>query len=195
MTEATTTGEHATYDGDQFWETFAPAESPSGSAGTHLWTPDEVTDQPVAHVWTIVEADDGSLQALPGFRTANRFGYVVTTTGWPHEDVSGLWWREPLDNCLTTDQPTDCPKCQRRSLFTDLHDGRELHCCPGCGYRFLALSPEWTGEEQCEYCRQFTLLGHLNGSGVCDRCLRQGVVFCTNCDDVAGPDDHEHDED
>lgn len=47
------------------------------------------------HLWTIVEADDGDLYAVPGLHWVDRLGYLVTGKPWPNEDVEVLWVHYP----------------------------------------------------------------------------------------------------
>ena len=37
---------------------------------------------------------------------------------------------------LDNDQPTTCPKCGKRTDWTDNEDGSQDHKCLGCGYEF-----------------------------------------------------------
>lgn len=61
----------------EFDEVWCPVLRPSGD----LLQFADVRDEPVQHVWTIVESGDdadGSWYAAPGFHIVNNIGYVMT---------------------------------------------------------------------------------------------------------------------
>lgn len=163
------------FTGDEFWETFRPKEAPAPRLGSYLWSFNDTQGQSPQHVWTIVEDDRGYLTATPGFHIVNVFAHVVTELPWTNPHATGTWWPADIDSWLMTDQPTDCPKCQRRTEYVELGDGRQHHTCRRCGYVFLAESPEYTGEEQCECCREFIPLADLNDDWMCRDCDRGGA--------------------
>jgi hypothetical protein len=44
---------------------------------------------------------------------------------------------DSLDTYLITDLPIQCPRCQARTEFHDMKDGRQLHNCLSCAYVFV----------------------------------------------------------
>jgi len=52
------------------------------AATDDLFIYDEVKLQPLHHVWTILEGDDGSLWACAGFHIVNKLGYITTERPW-----------------------------------------------------------------------------------------------------------------
>ncbi len=62
---------------------------------------EDVKDQPVNHVWTILESDDdddGNWYASPGFHVVNRMGYVMTKEPWTDELRDATYFLDDLDH-------------------------------------------------------------------------------------------------
>lgn len=46
------------------------------------------------NVWSVVDADDGSLIATAGFHVVNVIGYVVTSRPWVTGNEQAIWWAD-----------------------------------------------------------------------------------------------------
>jgi len=80
-------------DFDAIWRVTV---SPSGD----LFCYEEVIDQPLNHVWTIVESgdgEDGNWYASPGFHTVNRVGYAVTKKSWDLTTPDAIYFLDDMD--------------------------------------------------------------------------------------------------
>lgn len=51
---------------------------------------DYVLSVPVAHVWTLVDGDDGSIVLDAGYRYVNRIGYLITEQAWDSSVVKPI---------------------------------------------------------------------------------------------------------
>ena len=103
-----------------------------------------------------------------------------------------------LDVYVMTDQPTDCPRCQHRTPYTDIEDGpnagKEHHTCAHCGYQFL-MAQDFDGEEQCERdeCRDFAPVDELEANhGLCAACKTAGWRWSDDHDDYVKDDDQDN---
>lgn len=66
---------------DEFWDDWGVVQKSSGV----MFEFEDVKDQPINHVWTVVESGDDSIgnwYASPGFHIVNRMGYVMTKKSW-----------------------------------------------------------------------------------------------------------------
>jgi len=85
---------------DELEEQFIPVQKASGD----LYTFAEVKDQPINHVWTVV--DDGgeteSWYAEPGFHIVNVMGYLVTLNPWTDEGKTYYWYFDDRDRYAIT---------------------------------------------------------------------------------------------
>jgi hypothetical protein len=75
---------------NQFWDEWEVVQKSEGV----LFEFDDVKDQPLDRVWTIVESgdiDDDSLYASPGFHIVNRIGFVATKKAWSNEDCDAVY--------------------------------------------------------------------------------------------------------
>ena len=66
---------------DEFWNDWEVIQKASGE----LFEFEDVKNQPLNHVWTIIETgddDNESWYASPGFHIVNRMGYVMTKRPW-----------------------------------------------------------------------------------------------------------------
>jgi hypothetical protein len=71
--------------------------APSGD----LFTYEQVRDQPIEHVWTVVDTGDdgfGSWYASPGFHAVNCIGYVMTRKPWVDETLDALYYFDDDDH-------------------------------------------------------------------------------------------------
>lgn len=70
---------------------------PSGD----LFQFDDVRDQPVEHVWTIVDSGDdadGNWYALPGFYVVNKLGYVMTRKPWSESTPDATYFLDDFEH-------------------------------------------------------------------------------------------------
>lgn len=58
----------------------------------------DVANEPLQHVWTVVEGDDDGWYASPGFHVVNRLGYLLTTHPWTDETEDALWMEGSSDD-------------------------------------------------------------------------------------------------
>lgn len=81
---------------DEFHNEWGLTLAPSGD----FFFFEQVKDQPVEHVWTIVETgfDTGSWYAGPGFHVVNKLGYVLTTRPWVDETPDALYYFDDDDH-------------------------------------------------------------------------------------------------
>ncbi|MFW5887887.1 MAG: hypothetical protein ACOCUH_03710 [Bacteriovoracia bacterium] len=49
---------------------------------------------------------------------------------------------DELPTIILSDQPTDCINCGKRTEFTELDDGGQVHVCPVCDEVFFAVKDE-----------------------------------------------------
>ncbi len=62
---------------------------------------EDVKDQPLNHVWTIIESgsdEDGNWYAPPGFHIVNRMGYVMTKKPWTDELRDAIYFLDDFDH-------------------------------------------------------------------------------------------------
>lgn len=81
---------------DEFQNDWGVIRKPSGD----LFDFTEVKDQPVNHVWTVLESgdgDDGNWYASPGFHVVNRMGYVVTEKPWVDELRDAIYFLDDFE--------------------------------------------------------------------------------------------------
>ena len=82
---------------DAFWEDWGVIQKSSGD----MFDFEEVKDQLVNHVWTVLEAgdgDDGNWYASPGFHVVNRMGYVMTKKPWTDELRDAIYFLDDFDH-------------------------------------------------------------------------------------------------
>lgn len=61
----------------------------------------DVCDQPLNHVWTIIDSgddNDGNWYASPGFHLVNRLGYVMTKKPWHDITLDAIYFLDDLDH-------------------------------------------------------------------------------------------------
>jgi hypothetical protein len=59
-----------------------------------LFTFDEVKDTDKHRVWTVVEGEDDSWYALPGYHVVNKLGYVLTDKPWSTGLEEAVWFQQ-----------------------------------------------------------------------------------------------------
>lgn len=62
---------------------------------------DDVKDQPLNHVWSIVESGDdadGNWYAEPGFHVVNMLGYVMTKKAWTDNTPDAIYFLDDLEH-------------------------------------------------------------------------------------------------
>lgn len=82
---------------DEFWDDWAVIQKSSGE----MFEFEDVKDQPVNHVWTILESDDGddgNCYAARGFHVVNRMGCVMTKKPWTDELRDAIYFLDDLDH-------------------------------------------------------------------------------------------------
>ena len=70
---------------------------PSGD----LFQFDDVRNQPLEHVWTIVNSgddSDGNWYAQPGFHVVNRLGYVMTRKPWSDSTPYAIYFLDDFEH-------------------------------------------------------------------------------------------------
>ncbi len=75
---------------DEFWDDWRVIQGANGE----LFDIDDVKDQPINHVWKILESgdcDDHSIYASPGFHIVNRIGYVLTKEAWVNGERDAIY--------------------------------------------------------------------------------------------------------
>lgn len=61
---------------------------------------EDVKDQPLSHVWTVVETgddQDGNWYATPGFHIVNKIGYVLTKKAWIDSTPDAIYFLDDFD--------------------------------------------------------------------------------------------------
>jgi len=53
---------------------------------------EDVEKAPINTVWTIIEGDDGSMFASPGFHIVNKIGYIRTVKPWTDAARDAVWF-------------------------------------------------------------------------------------------------------
>jgi hypothetical protein len=82
---------------NEFWDEWEVIQKASGD----LFEFSDVKDQPLNHVWTILESgdgDDGNWYASPGFHIVNRIGYVMTKRPWTNELRDAIYFLDDFDH-------------------------------------------------------------------------------------------------
>ena len=82
---------------EEFWEDWEVIQKASGD----LFAFEDVKDQPLEHVWTILESDDGddgNWYASPGIHIVNRIGYVMTKRPWVDEMRDAIYFLDDFDH-------------------------------------------------------------------------------------------------
>ena len=82
---------------DEFWDDWGVIQKASGV----MFEFEDVKDQPLNHVWTIIESgydEDGNWYASPGFHIVNRMGYVMTTKPWTDELRDAIYFLDDFDH-------------------------------------------------------------------------------------------------
>ena len=82
---------------DEFWDDWGVIQKASGI----MFEFEDVKDQPLNHVWTIIEPgsdEDGHWYASPGFHIVNRMGYVMTTKPWTDELRDAIYFLDDFDH-------------------------------------------------------------------------------------------------
>ena len=82
---------------DAFWDDWGVIQKASGD----MFEFEDVKDQPLNHVWTIIESgsdEDGNWYASPGFHIVNRMGYVMTTKPWTDELRDAIYFLDDFDH-------------------------------------------------------------------------------------------------
>lgn len=77
-----------------FVELWGAHVHPSGDLLQH----EDVVNQPLHQVWTIVETDEDHWIAMPGFHVVNRIGYCLTTKPWEDGTPDAFWFENDLDD-------------------------------------------------------------------------------------------------
>ena len=82
---------------DEVWGVYL---KPSGD----LFQFQDVREQPLNHVWTIVETGDdsnGNWYAEPGFHIVNKIGYVMTRRPWLDSTPDAIYFLDDLESDST----------------------------------------------------------------------------------------------
>ena len=69
---------------------------PSGD----LFQFDDIRNQPLEHVWTIVDSgddSDGNWYAQPGFHVVNKLGYVMTRKPWSDSTPDAIYFLDDFE--------------------------------------------------------------------------------------------------
>ena len=70
---------------------------PSGD----LFQFDDIRNQPLEHVWTIVDSgddSDGNWYAQPGFYVVNKLGYVMTRKPWSDSTPDAIYFLDDFEH-------------------------------------------------------------------------------------------------
>ena len=70
---------------------------PSGD----LFQFDDIRNQPLEHVWTIVDSgddSDGNWYAQPGFHVVNKLGYVMTRKPWSDSTPDAIYFLDDFEH-------------------------------------------------------------------------------------------------
>ena len=62
---------------------------------------DDVRNQPLEHVWTIVDSgddSDGNWYAQPGFHVVNKLGYVMTRKPWSDSTPDAIYFLDDFED-------------------------------------------------------------------------------------------------
>ena len=76
---------------DDFHDAFGVHTAASGDLLQYA----DVADQPINHVWTVVESgndENQSWYAMPGFHFVNRLGYVLTREPWVNASQDAIYF-------------------------------------------------------------------------------------------------------
>lgn len=93
---------------DEFFDIYRPLPKDGNSAP--LYEFDEVKDQDLHHVWTIVEGDDGGWYAQPGFHVVNKVGYTLTEKAWEHEHIEAVYFEGSPEDADDADPEAGGPR-------------------------------------------------------------------------------------
>jgi len=81
---------------DEFWDEWGVVKKPSGD----LFDYEDVKDQPLNHVWTILETgsdENDNWYASPGFHVVNKLGYVMTEKAWEDDCRDAIYFLDDGD--------------------------------------------------------------------------------------------------
>jgi len=81
----------------EFEDVWGAYLKPSGD----LFQFDDVRNQPLEHVWTIVDSGDdtdGNWYAEPGFRVVNKLGYVMTRKPWSESTPDAIYFLDDFED-------------------------------------------------------------------------------------------------
>ena len=70
---------------------------PSGD----LFQFDDIRNQPLDHVWTVVDSgddSDGNWYAQPGFHVVNKLGYVMTRRPWSDSKPDAVYFLDDFEH-------------------------------------------------------------------------------------------------
>lgn len=76
---------------NEFWKEWGVIQKSDGAMFEH----ENVRDQPLKHVWTIVDAgayEDENWYAMPGFHIVNRLGYIMTKRAWTANTPDAIYY-------------------------------------------------------------------------------------------------------
>lgn len=79
---------------DDFHNIWQPQLAPSGD----LLEYDDVKNQPLTQVWTIVDTDENNWYACPGFHIVNKLGYVTTIKHWDDDTTDAVYYEYEGDD-------------------------------------------------------------------------------------------------
>ena len=77
---------------NRFWSLYKPIEALDGS---YIWEYDDVQRAgiPLERVWSLIESDNDTLYAAPGYHVVNVLGYVITVEPWTDITRDGVYSR------------------------------------------------------------------------------------------------------
>ena len=76
---------------DEFWDDWGVIQT----SDSGMFDYDDVKDQPLEHVWTIVDTgayEDENWYAMPGFHVVNKLGYIMTRRAWTSDTPDAIYF-------------------------------------------------------------------------------------------------------
>ena len=82
---------------EEFEKKYDPLPNPKD--GNMFWSLEDInfSKTDTSKVWTLVEGDDDTIYASPGYRFVNRIGYAVTRLPWDDLSQDAVWLRRSDD--------------------------------------------------------------------------------------------------
>ncbi len=123
---------------EEEFEKFGPHLAPDGN----YWEHDQVKDEPLHTVWSIIEGENDALYASPGFHVVNVLGYLLTKKPWTDSRKDAVWMEPTKAFRAARGHRRGNPRfpdCAAATTIGGGHgdDGRYSYLCPTHGSHSL----------------------------------------------------------